>query len=122
IAATLQFVGVQRAESAPITLSFDATIHTVFPGIPFDSGVNFAVDDIIHGRFTFEPQTSPGDMYLLATQAYELAIDVNGTELTTQGFQLESVNNSPISEFTPVNEVDVLVLGAGELSPINPAE
>ncbi len=48
--------------AAPVTLAFEAQIHKVFPGIPFDSGIEFTEGDVISGQFTFEPDDGDGGM------------------------------------------------------------
>ena len=56
--------------AAPVTLAFDAQIDAVPPGIPFDSGLDYQVGDIVKGRFTFDPQVGMDNMYLLAPQSH----------------------------------------------------
>jgi hypothetical protein len=108
-------------QAAPVTLAFEATINTVIPGIPFDSGLDYRVGDVVKGRFTFDPQIGTDNMYLLAPQPHELVLDIHGAVFATPGFQIESVNDSSISDFDLASVVDILNVGAGGLSPANSA-
>lgn len=112
---------VQEASGAPITFRFEAEIGRVFPGIPFDSGIEFAEGDGISGRFTFEPANGDGSMLFEAQQPHEFTLNINGIAFSAPSFEIEAVNNTTIDDFPPPSDVDWLVLGAGGLSPRAPA-
>lgn len=103
------------ASSAPITLGFEAEIDRIAPGVPYESGVDSAVGDVISGTFTFDPQAREDDrIQLVTTQPYAAELRINGTTLRTDAYQAEAANNSPISDFPPASVVDsVTVAGDG---------
>jgi hypothetical protein len=102
--------------AAPITFRFDAKIGTVFPGIPFDSGMEFAEGDVISGRFSFDSADGNGGMTFNATQPYATLLTINGVNLTTSTLQIESVNDAVIADFPAASVIDLLELAAGGLS------
>ncbi len=107
--------------AAPATLRFDATIGTIFPGIPFDSGIDFALGDIVSGHFTFEPAEGDGGVLMFATmQPYEFSLDIGGAKFSTHGFEIQSLNDTVITDFAPASSVDSLQVGAGGLSAADP--
>jgi hypothetical protein len=101
-----------------MTLHFDATIGTVAPGIPFDSGVQFALGDTISGEFTFEAAEGDGSQSFSATQLYTFSLDINGVRLAAPSFEIEGIDDVlVISDFPPSGVLDQLILGANGLSP-----
>ncbi len=107
------------APAAPIEFAFEATIDTVVMGIPFDLGLDYQVGDKITGKFMFDPIAGDGEMYLESQQPYKFSLDVNGHQFKVESFEIQSVNDSPTSDFLPVHVSDFLVLGSGGLTPIN---
>lgn len=108
-------------EAQPVTYKFDAAITSVASGVPFDSGITFAVGDMISGRFTFEPNTGVGGMNLDTVQPYAFVLEVDGTNLFSPTFEIRAVNNGSLDDVPGVSEIDSLVVGAGGLSSMNPA-
>jgi hypothetical protein len=104
-----------RQPAAPISFHFDATIGTVYDAIPFDSGLNFALGDTISGEFSFDPVPGDGSMLFDSHQPHEFSFNINGAIFTSPNFEIEAVNNAPISDFDLASIVDILRVGAGGL-------
>jgi hypothetical protein len=105
------------ARAEPITFRFEAEINTMFPGIPFNSGIDYAPDDVISGQFTFEPTPGNGSMLFEVTQPHLFTLNINGVELSVPTYDIHAVNNSPISDFPPASVIDSMLIGAGNLAP-----
>jgi hypothetical protein len=115
---------VPASRAVPVTFRFDATIGTVPPGIPFDAGIDFALGDIISGKFTFDPSDGDGSMSFRAVQPYNFLLNINGTLLFTPTFEIEATNNLFIISDCPTGVdclsgfVDELIVGGGGLAGV----
>ncbi len=117
-----------NAQAAPVTLRFDATIQTIFPGIPFDSGIEFELGDAITGQFTFEPAVGDGSMRFVATQPYGFSLNLDGIAFSISNFEIESINDSSLDYdcppgvtcVPPAGVIDSLVVGGDGLTAAGP--
>lgn len=112
----------EAMQAAPITLRFNATIQSLSTGIPFDSGIDFAVGDVVSGQFTFEPQLGDGNAVFESSHPYQFEFNINGSHFASPNYETEAVNNSLITDFPLVNRIDSIRLGADNLQAKNPAE
>ncbi len=107
--------------AAPLTFRFDAEIHTVFTGIPFDSGIDFATGDVIIGTFTFQPNQGNGSMHLATMQDYQFALDVNGVVISTPRYEIEAFDDSSVEDFPGASIIDEIELSGSGFSPVDGA-
>lgn len=111
----IAFLAAGSAQSAPITLAFEAEIVSVFDTVPFDAGVSFEVGDKVTGRFSFEPDDVGGGSAPLtafkAEQATRLFVSVNGVEFSTPdeatGITIQSFNDSSSTLFGEIDSIRV---------------
>ena len=104
---------------APITFAFEAEIGIIFSGIPFDSGIDFEVGDVILGQFTFDPSEGDGTNPFTKEQTRDFSLNINGTVLTAPKYQIRSWNDNAITDFPPSSVVDDLFVSGASLSPEN---
>src|SRR5688572_4804849 len=70
------------SHAAPVTFRFEAEITDVAAGIPFELPLSFAEGDVVHGRFSFEPQVAPaGSHRLESLQSLRFELNINGKVL-----------------------------------------
>jgi hypothetical protein len=106
--------GTKRLQAAPLTFRFNAEIQTVFPGNPFESGINFATGDVIAGTFTFEPNPGDGSNPVVALQTNGFQLRINGVAIASPNYEIESFNDYSIEDFPDATTIDTLELdGAG---------
>jgi hypothetical protein len=117
LAFSFALLGLMELRAAPVTLRFEATINTVFPGIPFDSGVDFAVGELVSEEFTFDP--SPGsaaEISYSAAQPYIATLHIDGMAFRTPpsagDLELLSSNNSFVTDYPPASVIDSITLGS----------
>lgn len=108
------------ATAAPVTLRFEAEIGTIAAGLPFDSGIEYSLGDIVTGQMTFEPVVGNGGMLFESQQPFDFQLNINGVELAAPSFTIESVDGAAITDFPPADHIDSLTLAGGGLSPIVP--
>jgi hypothetical protein len=106
---------IPNAYAAPLTLRFHATITTVAPGIPFESGINFAVGDTVSGQFAFEPAEDNSTNPFSSIQFEKFSLSVNGAQIVAPSYQMRSWNDNGITDFPPATVVDDLSLEGAEL-------
>ena len=113
-------ISVNTLKAAPVTFRFEAEIDSL-SGVPFDSGINFSVGDIVSGQFTFEQSTvGDGSAYFEGTQPRNFSLNINGVVVLAPTFDFRVFNDTPILDFPPASEVDTITLGAGGLVPLRP--
>jgi len=127
--AVLMFGTQAMLQAAPVTFAFDAEITTVSRGIPFDSGVDFAVGDTISGQFTLDPledcavfdgPVQPLGDLCATTQSSSFTVDINGAILRTPGFDLDVRNDTLILDSSLATDIDSIESRGGNLSPLDP--
>jgi hypothetical protein len=111
-----------------VTFRFEAEIGTIFPGIPFDSGIDYAVGDVITGQFTFEPAYGLPESLLVVVQPYSAVLKISGFAFQTpnllRDLTLESFDNAFYEVDCSTlctgfqNERDTLAVG-GSLAPVS---
>lgn len=109
------------SKAAPITLAFEATIGTVFTGIPFDSGIDFHMGDVVSGRITFDPLPGDGSHIVRVLQPHPFTLYIGGNFFSSPNIEIESINDADAVEFPIAGLIDVLNTGGSGLSPANPA-
>ncbi len=117
--AVLVLGACSTAWAAPVTFGFEAEIDRL-SGIPFDSGINFSVGDIISGQFTFDPSAGDGTTHFVGIQPHSFGLNINGVAVSVPTFSIEVFNDTPILDFPPTSQVDSIKLGAGDLAPLQP--
>lgn len=117
VAAALMVFGVvvPAVQGEPVSLRFNAHIDRTPIGIPFDSGIDFAVGDVVKGQFTFNPAEGDGSNPLETIEPYEFSLDINGTIVKLPEYRLRSWNDSGITHFPLARQVDDLQLAGGGL-------
>lgn len=108
------------AYAAPITLRFKAEITTLAQGIPFDPGIVLDVGEEIEGVFTFTPSAGSGGSSFHAIQPHSFALSVNGLTIAASSFEIQSFDDSPVTDFPGASIVDLLELG-GAFSTVSGA-
>jgi hypothetical protein len=106
-------------DAAPVTFRFDAEIHTVFPGNPFDSGIDFAAGDVITGRFTFEPNPGDGSNPIVALQTHQFQLNINGVAIAAPNYEIESFDDYSIEDFPDASIIDTLKLAGAGLTTVD---
>jgi hypothetical protein len=79
-------------QAAPVTFGFEAEVVRL-SGIPNDTGIEFAVGDVIFGRFTFEPSAGDDPEIFGDPQLHEFVLDINGSVLVAPSFHIVAENN-----------------------------
>jgi hypothetical protein len=114
------------AYAGPVTLRFEATIHSVERTPSFDSGIDVAVGDVITGQFTFDPTIKdPADLWHVVVQPYQAVLNIDGHQFQTpnskRDLTLTSLNDATVIDNVP--EFEGLVDGLwvqGSLGLLNP--
>jgi len=109
-------------QASPVTLEFEAEITDVSPGIPFSSGIDFALGDTVRGVFTYNPSDGDGTNPFSTIQSFGFVLDINGTKLATPSFEMSAFNNTAIFDFPPANVVDTLEIIGRNLAPFDSSQ
>lgn len=110
---------VGEAQAGQVTFAFNATVHSVANGIPFDSGLAYSEGDLVFGSFTFDSNEGSGGMNLDTSQPYSFCLVINGKALSVPSFDISSINNAAIEDVPGISTIDSLVLGAAGLTPLS---
>jgi hypothetical protein len=116
--AGVLYVSHSFSHAASITFRFDATIETLFPGVSFDSGLTFALDDLVSGEFTYDPSAGSGAT-ISAVQPYIFSFSANGQNLTSPSFQMTANDDALVLDSEAGSIVDQLELRGAGISHVN---
>lgn len=123
VIACIECTSGSLVQAAPITFTFEATINSVYVGIPFNLGIDYQVGDVVAGKFAFDPLEGDGSTAVRVLQPHDFLLNVNGAVFATPSFEIESVNDALlIAEYSPASVVDILAAGGAGLSAANPAD
>lgn len=76
--------GCSTGHAQPVTLRFDATVHTVNRSPLFDSDIHVAVGDVITGELTFDPSSNNSSSFVhFAVQPYQAMLIIDGHQFQT---------------------------------------
>ena len=111
VLSTVALVTSSRVHAAPVTLQFNGTIKTIYPAIPFDAGIEFALGDSISGEFMFDPAAGDGSKSFSAVQPYNFFLNISGVTLVAPSFGIEAIDNAFVVSDCPAG-VDCFSGGA----------
>lgn len=114
--STLLLIANCDVHGEPVTFRFNATIDSVFPGNPFDSGVTFTAGDVVYGRFTFEPNNGDGSSSITVPQHHSFVVSVNGLELASERYEITADDDDFVFDFEQAAILDQLEFAGDRIS------
>jgi hypothetical protein len=122
VLSTLTLITGSRAESAPVTFRFDATVgppRQSFDGmVPPGWNISLQEGDIISGTYTFEPHdVAPDVSHTTLVQPYDFSIYIKSQMLTTSQYGMDILNNVMTDEVPESRDRISIACSAGANTP-----